>query len=66
MLICSGVVDATMVMLRFLVAACAGALESATRTVKDAVPDAVGVPPIWPAPFSVRPAGSDPPESDQL
>ena len=35
---------AAMPMLRFAVAVCAGELESATRTVNDTVPDAVGVP----------------------
>jgi hypothetical protein len=54
-------------MLKFAEAVCAGDVESFTCTVKDAVPPAVGVPPIWPvALFSVSPAGRDPAVTDQL
>jgi hypothetical protein len=53
-------------MLKFAVAVFAGALESVTRTVKDTVPDAVGVPLITPPLLTLNPAGKDPPESDQL
>jgi ferredoxin len=64
--ICTGLTDAAIVMLRFAVAVCAGELESATRTVNDTVPDAVGVPVIWPAAFKLNPAGNAPPDKDQL
>jgi hypothetical protein len=53
-------------MLRFAVSACAGALESATRTVNETVPAAVGVPVIWPAALRFNPAGNDPADKDQL
>jgi hypothetical protein len=53
-------------MLRLAVAVFAGELESPTRTVKETVPDAVGVPLITPAPLRFNPAGKDPPDSDQL
>jgi uncharacterized membrane protein len=39
---------------------------SVTRTVKDAVPAAVGVPVIAPAPLKFNPAGSEPLVMDQL
>ena len=55
-----------MAMLRLAVAVLAGALESATRTVKDTVQDAVGVPLITPAPLRFNPAGKEPADSDQL
>jgi hypothetical protein len=53
-------------MLRLAVAVFAGALESATRTVKDTVPDAVGVPLITPPLLRLNPDGKDPADSDQL
>ena len=52
--------------LRFVVAYCAGELESLTATVNKAVPAAVGVPLIWPALLSVIPDGSEPELSDQV
>ena len=61
-----GVTTAATTMLRLAVAVFAGALESATRTVKLNVPEAVGVPLIWPAAFRLNPAGKAPAESDQL
>jgi hypothetical protein len=39
---------------------------SVTFTVKLAVPDADGVPLIWPAALSVKPVGSVPAEMDQV
>jgi hypothetical protein len=57
---------AAVVMLRFAVAVFAGELESATRTVNETVPDAVGVPVIWPVALKLNPAGNEPPERDQL
>jgi hypothetical protein len=64
--ICTGLVAAAIVMLRFAVAVFAGELESATRTVNETVPDAVGVPVNWPAALKLNPAGNEPPERDQL
>jgi ferredoxin len=64
--ICTGFAAAAIVMLRFAVAVFAGALESDTLTVNDTVPDAVGVPVIWPAAFKLNPAGNAPPDKDQL
>jgi hypothetical protein len=63
--ICTGLTAAAIVMLRLAVAVCAGELESATRTVNDTVPDAVGVPVIWPAALKLNPAGNEPPDRDQ-
>jgi len=54
-------------MLRLFVAVCAGELESVTLTVKDEVPDAVGVPEMMPVEAArLNPAGKDPDEMDQL
>jgi hypothetical protein len=64
--ILTGVTTAATAMLRLAVAVLAGALESATRTVKETVPAAVGVPVISPAPFKLKPAGKEPADSDQL
>ena len=65
-LIVTGVTAAATAMPRFAVAVLAGALESAARTVKDTVPDAVGVPLITPEPLRLSPAGKEPADSDQL
>ena len=64
--ICTGVIEAATVTLRLAVSVFAGELESVTRTVNEAVPEAVGVPLIWPAPFRFNPAGTDPEANDQL
>ena len=66
LIVTGGVTVAATAMLRFAVAVFAGALESATRTVKDTVPAAVGVPLICPAPLSVNPFGNAPALTDQL
>ena len=57
---------ATMVMLKALVAVCAGVPASVTRTVKLKVPAAVGVPEMTPLPLSVNPVGSVPLAIDQV
>ena len=66
LIVTGGVTTAATAMLRLAVAVFAGALESATRTVKDTVPDAVGVPLITPLLLRLNPAGKDPADSDQL
>ena len=66
LIVTGGVTTAATAMLRLAVAVFAGALESATRTVKDTVPDAVGVPLITPELLRFNPAGKDPADSDQL
>jgi len=54
-------------MLRFAVAVCTGELESCTCTVKDKVPEEVGVPPIAPLDLvKDKPAGSCPADTVQL
>ena len=53
-------------MLRLAAALCVGELESITLTVKENVPDAVGVPLIWPELTSVSPAGKEPALTDQV
>ena len=55
------------VMLSDFEAVCAGELESFTWTVKEEVPDPVGVPVICPEELpSVSPAGREPEVIDQL
>jgi hypothetical protein len=66
LIVTGGVTTAATAMLRLAMAVFAGALESATRTVKETVPDAVGVPLITPELLSVNPGGRDPADSDQL
>jgi hypothetical protein len=59
--ICTEETCALTVMLRFAVAVSAGELESFTCTVKDAVPDCVGVPEMIPvAAARTSPVGSCP------
>jgi hypothetical protein len=53
-------------MLRLAVALCAGELESVTFTTNEKVPDAVGVPLIWPELLSVNPPGKVPELNVQL
>ena len=65
-MICRGVPDAAIGMLKFAVALCAGVLESVTFTVNEEVPAVVGVPPICPELLNVRPAGKLPELIDQL
>ena len=64
--ICTGVTEAVMAMLRLAVALCAGELESVTLTANEEVPAVVGVPLICPELLKVRPAGREPELSDQL
>ena len=59
-------VAAAIVMLKLATAVCAVELESRTWAVKEELPDAVGVPLIWPEEESVRPAGNEPEVMDQL
>jgi hypothetical protein len=66
MVIVTGVTAAATAMLRFAVAVFAGALESAARTVKETVPDVVGVPLITPPLLRFNPVGKEPADSDQL
>ena len=66
MIATGGVAAGATAMLRFAVAVFAGALESVTLTVKDTVPDAVGVPLITPPLLMLNPAGKDPADNDQL
>jgi hypothetical protein len=54
------------VRLRLAVASSAGELESVAITVKEKVPDAVGVPLIWPELLSVNPPGKVPELTVQL
>ena len=65
-MICTGVMEAEMVILRLAVALCTGEVESLTFTVNDEVPAVVGVPLICPELPRVRPAGREPELSDQL
>jgi hypothetical protein len=53
-------------MLRLAVALSAGELESVTFTTNEKVPDAVGVPLIWPELPSVNPPGKVPELNVQL
>ena len=55
-----------MVILRFVVALCAGELESVALTVNAEVPAVVGVPLICPELLRVSPAGKPPELIDQL
>ena len=64
--ICRGVPDAAIGILRFAVALCAGELESVTFTVNEKFPAVVGVPLICPEALKVRPAGRVPVLMDQL
>ena len=64
--ICRGVPEAAMGIVRFEVALCGGELESVTFTVNEELPAVVGVPLICPELLSVRPAGKLPELSDQL
>ena len=64
-MICTGVMEAEMVILRLAAALCTGEVESLTFTVNDDVPAVVGVPLIWPEVLRVRPAGREPELSDQ-
>jgi hypothetical protein len=65
LVICTGVTVAAIVMLRALVAVCAGDEESVAFTVKEYDPACVGVPPICPeAAFKLNPVGKLPEESD--
>jgi len=65
--ICRVLTEAAMVMLNVLDAVWAGELESFTWTVKEEVPDPVGVPVICPEELpSVSPAGNEPEVTDQL
>ena len=66
MVICTGVTEAEMVILRLAVALCAGEVESLIFTVNDEVPAAVGVPLICPELPRVSPAGRVPELTDQL
>jgi hypothetical protein len=66
LIVTGGVTTGATAMLRLAVAVFAGALESATRTVKGTVPDAVGVPLITPELLRFNPAGKEPADSDQL
>ena len=66
MVICTGVMEAEMVILRLAAALCTGEVESLTFTVKEEAPAAVGVPLICPELPRVRPAGREPELSDQL
>jgi hypothetical protein len=54
------------VTLRLAVAVCAGVLESATFTLKENDPVAVGVPLIWPELLRVNPEGRAPEAIDQV
>ena len=65
-MICTGVTEAEMGIVRLAVALCTGEVESLTFTVKEEVPAVVGVPLIWPEVLRVRPAGREPELSDQL
>jgi hypothetical protein len=53
-------------MLRLAVALSRGELESVTFTTKEKLPDAVGVPLIWPELLSVNPPGKVPELTVQL
>jgi hypothetical protein len=53
-------------MLRFAVALSRGELESVTFTTKEKLPDAVGVPLIWPELLIVNPPGKVPELTVQL
>jgi hypothetical protein len=64
--ILSVVGTAATTMLRFAVALSRGELESVTFTTKEKVPDAVGVPLIWPELLSVNPPGKAPELTVQL
>ena len=65
-MICRGVPEAAIGILRFAVAVCAGELESVTLTVNEDVPAVVGVPLTCPEALNVKPAGSEPELTDQL
>jgi hypothetical protein len=59
--ICTGVAAAAIVMLNDFVAVCGVEEESLTWTVKEVVPDCVGVPLIWPVEaVTLSPVGNDP------
>jgi len=64
--ICNGATLAVIAILKFVVAFCTGELESLTATVNKEVAAVVGVPLIWPALLSVKPAGSEPELTDQV
>lgn len=65
-MICRGVPEAAIGMMKFAAALCAGELESVTLMANEYVPAVIGVPLIWPEEFSVSPAGKDPELADQL
>ena len=61
MVICTGVTAAATVMLNDFVAVCGVDEESLVWTVKEVVPDCVGVPLIWPVEaVRLSPVGKDP------